>query len=101
MKAIEKLKLTKELRNLLDAIKTQKSMEKLSSAKRIRVLVTQLGGSAGEAVNALYQTILDGAEPTLELLKQLKEEAVKNLDHPQLRPAVQTMVDKVKFLVGT
>ena len=38
MNAMEKLKLTKELRALIDAIRDQKGMEKLSSAKRLREL---------------------------------------------------------------
>ncbi len=41
MDAMEKLKLTKELRQLVDAIPAQKGMEKLSSAKRLRELAEQ------------------------------------------------------------
>ena len=60
MNAMEKLKLTKELRALIDAIRDQKGMEKLSSAKRLRELIELLGGPAAEAARALYQSIIDG-----------------------------------------
>ncbi len=78
MNAMEKLKLTKELRALIEAIRDQKGMEKLSSAKRLRELIELLGGPAAEAASALYQSIIDGkAAVSIELLQQVRAEAEK------------------------
>lgn len=52
------------------------------------------------ANNPLYQSVIDGADITPALIEQLKAEANKDLDHPQLRPAVKIVVDKVKALAA-
>ncbi|MBL8322773.1 MAG: hypothetical protein JNJ93_10935 [Acinetobacter sp.] len=102
MNAMEKLKLTKELRALIDAIRDQKGMEKLSSAKRLRELIELLGGPAAEAVNTLYQSIIDGkAAVSIELLQQVRAEAEKNLHDPLLIDAVNVLIAQVNEMVGT
>lgn len=68
MNALEKLKLSKELRGLLGGMDGLKSKEKLKAAKRVRELVSLLGGNsdvggpAGQSSNPLYQPIIDGAD---------------------------------------
>lgn len=102
MNAMEKLKLTKELRALIDAIRDQKGMEKLSSAKRLRELIELLGGPAAEAASALYQSIIDGkAAVSIELLQQVRAEAEKNLHDPLLIDAVNVLIAQVNEMVGT
>ncbi len=102
MNAMEKLKLTKELRALIDAIRDQKGMEKLSSAKRLRELIELLGGPAAEAASALYQSIIDGkAAVSIELLQQVRAEAEKNLHDPLLIEAVNVLIAQVNEMVGT
>ena len=102
MNAMEKLKLTKELRALIEAIPDQKGMEKLSSAKRLRELIELLGGPAAEAVNTLYQSIIDGkAAVSIELLQQVRAEAEKNLHDPLLIEAVNVLIAQVNEMVGT
>jgi hypothetical protein len=102
MNAMEKLKLTKELRQLIDVIPTQKGMEKLSSAKRLRELIELLGGKVAEAINELYQSIIDGkAEVSVELLQKVRAEAEKNLQDPLLINAVNVLIAQVNEMVGT
>mgnify|MGYP001618808193 FL=1 len=102
MNAMEKLKLTKELRALIEAIRDQKGMEKLSSAKRLRELIELLGGPAAEAASALYQSIIDGkAAVSIELLQQVRAEAEKNLHDPLLIDAVNVLIAQVNEMVGT
>ena len=102
MNAMEKLKLTKELRQLVDVIPTQKGMEKLSSAKRLRELIELLGGKVAEAINELYQSIIDGkAEVSVELLQKVRAEAEKNLQDPLLIDAVNVLIVQVNEMVGT
>jgi len=102
MNAMEKLKLTKELRALIEAIRDQKGMEKLSSAKRLRELIELLGGPAAEAASALYQSIIDGkAAVSIELLQQVRAEAEKNLHDPLLIEAVNVLIAQVNEMVGT
>lgn len=102
MNAMEKLKLTRELRQLVDAIPAQKGMEKLSSAKRLRKLIELLGGKVAEAVNALYQSIIDGkVEASVELLQKVRAEAEKNLQDPLLINAVNVLIAQVNEMVGT
>ena len=100
--AMEKLKLTKELRQLIDVIPTQKGMEKLSSAKRLRELIELLGGKVAKAINELYQSIIDGkAEVSVELLQKVRAEAEKNLQDPLLINAVNVLIAQVNEMVGT
>lgn len=102
MNAMEKLKLTKELRALIEAIRDQKGMEKLSSAKRLRELIELLGGPAAEAASALYQSIIDGkAAVSIELLQRVRAEAEKNLHDPLLIDAVNVLIAQVNEMVGT
>ena len=102
MNAMEKLKLTKELRALIEAIPDQKGMEKLSSAKRLRELIELLGGPAAEAASALYQSIIDGkAAVSIELLQQVRAESEKNLHDPLLIEAVNVLIAQVNEMVGT
>lgn len=102
MNAMEKLKLTKELRQLVDVIPTQKGMEKLSSAKRLRELIELLGGKVAKAINELYQSIIDGkAEVSVELLQKVRAEAEKNLQDPLLINAVNVLIAQVNEMVGT
>ena len=95
MNAIEKLKLTKELRTLITQIAKQKGVGKLKSAKRIRELVALLGGQIKNIVNQLYQSIMDGTAVTVELIEQVMDEAKKDLMHPQLRPAIMKIRDQL------
>ena len=55
MNALEKLKLTKELRALIENIPSLKGMEKLQGTKRLRELIELLGGKITESVNELFQ----------------------------------------------
>lgn len=52
------------------------------------------------ATNPLYQSVLDGAEVTIELVKQVRAEGQKDPDHPQLRPAVRVIVEAVKAMAA-
>lgn len=102
MDAMEKLKLTRELRQLVDVIPVQKGMEKLHSTKRLRELIELLGGKVAEAVNELYQSIIDGkAEVSVELLQKVRAEAEKNLQDPLLIDAVNVLIVQVNEMVGT
>lgn len=102
MNAMEKLKLTRELRQLVDAIPAQKGMGKLSSAKRLRELIELLGGKVAEAINELYQSIIAGkTEVSVELLQKVRAEAEKNLQDPLLINAVNVLIAQVNDMVGT
>jgi hypothetical protein len=50
--------------------------------------------STEPAINPLYQSVLDGAPVTRELILQVKAEGEKDLSHPQLRPVVQVLWQK-------
>ncbi|MFC6628580.1 hypothetical protein [Acinetobacter beijerinckii] len=102
MNGLEKLKLTKELRTLLEQIPNLKGMEKLQSAKRLRELLELLGGKSNEAVNKLFQSIIDGdVKVSVELLQNVRSEAEKNLDDPLLLEAVNVLIAQVNEIVGT
>ncbi|MDA0697645.1 MAG: hypothetical protein O2793_14705 [Proteobacteria bacterium] len=102
MNALEKLKLTKELRTLLEQIPNLKGMDKLQSTKRLRELIELLGGKSNESVNKLFQSIIDGdVKVSIELLKQVRSEAEKNLNDPLLLEAVNVLITQVNDLVGT
>lgn len=102
MNVMERLKLTKELRQLVEIIPDQKGMEKLHSTKRLRELIELLGGKVAEAVNELYQSIIDGkAEASVELLMKVRAEAEKNLQDPLLINAVNVLIAQVNEMVGT
>ncbi|NNP70377.1 hypothetical protein [Acinetobacter sp. Ac_5812] len=102
MNALEKLKLTKELRGLIESIPEKKGMDKLQSTKRLRELIELLGGKSNEAVNRLFQSIIDGdVKVSVELLQNVRSEAEKNLDDPLLLEAVNVLISQVNELVGT
>lgn len=102
MNALEKLKLTKELRALLEQIPSLKGMEKLQSTKRLRELIELLGGQSNQSVNQLFQSIIDGdVQVSIELLQNVRSEAEKNLDDPLLIEAVNVLITQVNDLVGT
>ncbi|ENV36877.1 hypothetical protein F959_01684 [Acinetobacter venetianus RAG-1 = CIP 110063] len=102
MNALEKLKLTKELRTLLEQIPNLKGMDKLQSTKRLRELIELLGGKSNESVNKLFKSIIDGdVKVSIELLKQVRSEAEKNLNDPLLLEAVNVLITQVNDLVGT
>ena len=102
MNALERLNLTKELRQLVDTIPDMKGMDKLQSTKRLRELIEILGGKATSEVNKLYQSIIDGREEaSVELLLQVRAEAEKNLQDPLLIDAVNVLIALVNELAGT
>lgn len=81
------------------------ALDKARSLKRFRELRILLGGenqplaAQQEPVsNPLYQSVLDGAPVTLELLQQVRVEAEKDLNHPQLIPAVLKLKEQVEPL---
>ena len=101
LKAIEKAKALKEFKELSLKLGSELSaLEKAKSLKRFRELRVLLGGQnqSEPTNNPLYQSVFDGAEITVDLIEQLKAEAEKDLTHPQLRPAVKIVVEKVKAL---
>lgn len=70
-------------------------------------LVPDISGAGGAvqpepepATNPLYQSVLDGAEVTIELVKQVRAEGQKAPDHPQLRPAVRVLHGAVKAMAA-
>lgn len=102
MNALERLNLTKELRQLVDTIPDMKGMDKLQSTKRLRELIEILGGQVTSEVNKLYQSIIDGREEaSVELLLQVRAEAEKNLQDPLLIDAVNVLIAQVNELAGT
>ena len=75
----------------------------MDKARRsLRELIELLGGPAAEAVNTLYQSIIDGkAAVSIELLQQVRAEAEKNLHDPLLIDAVNVLIAQVNEMVGT
>jgi len=101
MKAMEKIKLSKERVNLIADLKSGnlKGMAKIKASKRVVDIVVLLGGAVTNAVNTLYQSVLDGAAITVELIEKVIEEAKKDVSHPQLRPVVIRIRDHEQELV--
>lgn len=102
MKALEKIKLSREALGLVEQLNAGqlKALAKIKAAKRVVEITAALGAAAKPMiepsnVNPLYQSVIDGAAPSIELLKSLQAEAEKDLEHPQLRPAVEIIYDKV------
>ena len=59
------------------------------------------GGTVQPApTNPLYQSVLDGAAVTIDLVKQVRAEGQKDPDHPQLRPAVRVIHGAVKAMAA-
>ena len=102
MKAMEKIKLSKERVNLIADLKSGnlKGMAKIKASKRVVDIVVLLGGAVANAVNALYQSVLDGAAITVELIEKVIEEAKKDVSHPQLRPVVIRIRDHEQELIA-
>ena len=102
MKAKEKIKLSKERVNLIADLKSGnlKGVAKIKASKRVVDIVVLLGGAVANAVNALYQSVLDGAAITVELIEKVIEEAKKDVSHPQLRPVIIRIRDHVQELVA-
>ncbi|WP_051526522.1 hypothetical protein [Alkanindiges illinoisensis] len=103
--ALEKAKALKEFRELRLKLAGDglTALDKAKSLKRFRELRLLLGGqnqpeAQEPANNPLYQSILEGREVTLELLEQVKAEAEKDLNHPQLIPAVLKLKEQVEPL---
>lgn len=104
MNALQKIKLSKERASLIASLKASelKAFAKVKASKRVAEIVTLLGGTAAKAtqsINTLYQSILDGAELTVDLIERTIEEAQKDLNHWQLRDAVRTLVRGVDSLM--
>lgn len=102
MNAMQKIKLSKERVNLIADLKSGnlKGVAKIKAAKRVSEIVVLLGGAVANAVNALYQSVLDGAAITVELIEKVIEEAKKDVSHPQLRPVVIRIRDHEQELVA-
>ena len=102
MNAMQKIKLSKERVNLIADLKSGnlKGVAKIKAAKRVSEIVVLLGGAVANAVIALYQSVLDGAAITVELIEKVIEEAKKDVSHPQLRPVVIRIRDHEQELVA-
>ena len=102
MNAMQKIKLSKERVNLIADLKSGnlKGVAKIKASKRVVDIVVLLGGAVANAVNALYQSVLDGAAITVDLVEKVIEEAKKDVSHPQLRPVVIHIRDHEQELVA-
>ena len=102
MNAMEKIKLSKERVNLIADLKSGnlKGVAKIKASKRVVDIVVLLGGAVASVVNALYQSVLDGAAITVELIEKVIEEAKKDVSHPQLRPVVIRIRDHEQELIA-
>lgn len=105
MNAMQKIKLSKERVSLIASLKANelKPIAKIKASKRVAEIVTLLGGTAAKAtqsINTLYQSILDGAAITVELIEKVIEEAKKDVSHPQLRPVVIRIRDHEQELIA-
>ena len=102
MNAMQKIKLSKERVNLIAELRSGnlKGVAKIKASKRVVDIVVLLGGDVANAVNALYQSVLDGAAITVELIEKVIEEAKKDVSHPQLRPVVIRIRDHEQELVA-
>ena len=123
LSGIAQIKALKELKGIVDSKAGLSGLALIKALKRQNELRLDLGmGQAGEAKpghpdntatpanntnidtqfalaegNPVYQSIIDGAEPSLELLNQLKAEAIKDdPSNPQLLQAVQVMLPQVQ-----
>ncbi|WOE40046.1 hypothetical protein [Acinetobacter chinensis] len=100
MNSVEKLKLTSELRKIIDQIPDVKGMEKLNISKRLRELIVLLTDKS-VSVNTLFQSVLDGkTDLTLNLLESVKTEASFNPEDPLLIPAVKKLSEMVASQVS-
>lgn len=89
----------KEIKNELEFLGLEKNPFDISDDD----LLGELGISGEQpepAINPLYQSVLDGAAVTIDLVKQVRAEGQKDPDHPQLRPAVRVIVETVKAMAA-
>ncbi|MEY2863595.1 MAG: hypothetical protein RLY58_1302 [Pseudomonadota bacterium] len=107
MKAMEKIKLSKERVNLIADLKngSLKGLAKIKASKRVIEIVVLLGGvgstaNPDAAINPVYQSVLDGAPITRELIEQVEAEGQKDPEHPQLRPAVRIIVEQCQRMAA-
>ena len=114
MKPMERIKLSKERAALVAQLNANalKAVAKIKAAKRVSEIVVLLGGAVTPssdklnisetppATNPLYQSVLDGAAITVELIEKVIEEAKKDVSHPQLRPVVIRIRDHEQELVA-
>lgn len=114
MNPLEKIKLSRELLNLVAALKANKytAMAKIKASRRVLDIVKLLGGetavqgSSEQATvqveqeqqlvspNALFQSVIDGAEITVELVESVFEEAKKLPQDPLLPQAASIIKEK-------
>ena len=109
LSGIAQIKALKELKGVVDSKSGLSGLALIKALKRQNELRLDLGmGQAGEPQkepetdvqgNQVYQSIIDGAKPSLELLNQLKAEAIKDdPSNPQLLQAVQVMLPQVQAI---
>lgn len=91
MNALEKLKLSKELRGLLGGMDVLKVMEKLKAAKRVRELVALLGGGAGQPNNEMEYAIKIAAD-SLDQLRKSDVYRVLTENPENIRAALATYI---------
>ena len=84
--------------NRTDTVTLQEGWGKSTTYTRDEVLAVL--ATVQPTSNPLYQSVLDGAEVTIELVKQVRAEGQKDPDHPQLRPAVRVIVEAVKAMAA-
>lgn len=114
MNPLEKIKLSRELLNLVAALKANEytAMAKIKASRRVLDIVKLLGGetavqgSSEQAIvqveleqqqvtpNALFQSVVDGAEVTVELVERVFEEAKKLPQDPLLPQAASIIKEK-------
>lgn len=113
MNPLEKIKLSRELLNLVAALKANEytAMAKIKASRRVLDIVKLLGGettvqgSSEQAnvqveqeqqvtPNALFQSVIDGAEITVELVESVFEEAKKLPQDPLLPQAASIIKEK-------
>lgn len=110
MDPLELLELTGNLTDALDklaAVDQDDALALLDAIEAVQAALEAMGETVqrtdppvpneppAPATNAVFQSVLDGAEITRELIVQVRAEALKDLTHPQLRPAVKIIRDKV------
>ena len=88
------------LKQLIEAQTNNDALAILDAIDAVTEAIDALGGHVTQAINALYQSILDGAAITVELIEKVIEEAKKDVSHPQLRPVVIRIRDHEQELVA-
>lgn len=98
--------LDQALKQLSDAQSGQDPLELLSAIEAVDAALLALGADVPKPVeedqkhvveNPLFTSILNGeVEVSLDLMNQVREEAVKDPAHPQLVPAVEKIISLMK-----